>query len=116
HSLESFRRENTQPILVKTHGFAKVTESFDYPTVAGIATLVARIRRMFSGRGVASGGCASRLVRGGRVLVLDGGRVGVRSICRGVVARSAADRGRGADPGARRLYGGGDDSASRGTG
>src|SRR5207302_8551528 len=26
HSLESFRRESTQPILVKTHGFAKVTE------------------------------------------------------------------------------------------
>src|SRR5258708_16333050 len=71
-------------------------QSFDYPTVAGIATL-ADNQGVFGERGFAIGGCSS--------LVLDGGRLSVRS-----------NSGRGADPGARRLHGGGDDPAARGTG
>src|SRR5439155_6264804 len=87
HSPESFRRESTQPILVKTHGFAKVTE-FRLPNGS---------RHRYTCR--ANGGCSSRLVCGSSVL--DGVR---------------PDPGRGADPGAGRLHGGGDDPAARGTG
>src|SRR2546426_115707 len=95
HSPESFRRESTQPILVKTHGFAKVTE-FRLPNCRG-HRYTRRCQRAFGEQGFASGGCSS--------LVLNGGRLSVRP-----------DSGRSGDSGARRLHGGGDDPAARGTG